>query len=334
MLNKRLALDLGTSMSRIILEGHGIIADEPTVVAVSQKTNKVLAIGEQAKQMIGRSGDDILAIRPLENGAISDYHTTEILIAHLFRKALGSFFLFKPEVMIATPISTTQVEKRTLIDAAISAGARQAYLIEQPLAAAIGAKISLASPTGSMMVSIGAGCEEAIVISSGGIIASSSHKFGSEKIDKTIVLYLKKKHNLVIGENTAEKIKQKLVNATLENIVENEQMEVNGQDAASGMPKTIVIKEEEISLAVSKNTQEIITCIKKVFENTPPELSADIIDKGIMLSGGGSKLKNLNKLIMQATGLSCHVAQNPELCTVLGCSQALENLEEYENFKR
>ncbi len=323
MLNKRLGIDLGTSRTRIYLEGKGIVVDEPTVVAVNDVNGQILAIGERAKQMLGRTPIGVSALKPMVAGAVSDYHATESLISYFLHKILGPFLFIKPDVMISTPIGTTQVEKRALVDAALSAGAKTAYLIEQPIATAIGAKIPIADTTGCMVVTIGAGITEAAVISNGGIVASGSFKTGGDRIDKAISSYLRKKHNLAVGQNTAEKIKLELYNRCAS-------MGVDGQDVVTSLPKTLNITFDEISVVVEKILQEIIICIKHVFETTPPELSADIINRGIIISGGTANLKNLNKLIMQATGVSCHVAQNSDTCTALGCGIVMENIEEFE----
>lgn len=330
MLHKRLGIDLGTSRSRVYLEGRGMVLDEPTVVAGDDATGAIIAIGEKARGMLGRTPVGISSLRPLENGAVCDYHATEAILAYFLRRVLGTFLFIKPEVMIATPIATTQVERRALVDAALAAGAKTCFLIEQPLAAAIGAKIPVASACGTMVINLGAGCCEAIVISGGGIVSSGSVKTGGEKLDKLITSYLMKKHNLKVGVVTAEKIKNKLLAALPETVAALPPMEVDGQDVVSSLPKTVLVTADEISSVGTKILQEIILCIKKVFENTLPELSADILNHGIVATGGLSAMRNLNKLIMQATGVACHVAPNPDTCCVLGCGIVMENLEDFE----
>jgi rod shape-determining protein MreB len=330
MLHKRLGIDLGTSRSRVYLEGRGIVLDEPTMVAADDATGNIIAIGEKAQALLGRTPSGISSLKPLENGAICDYHATEAILAYFLRRVLGTFLFIRPEVMISTPLGTTQVERRALVDAAFTAGAKTAYLIEQPLAAAIGAKIPVASAIGSMVINLGAGCSEGIVISAGGIVSSGSIKTGGGKLDKLITSYLMKKHNLKVGEVTAEKIKNKLVAAIPDTLGNTPPMEVDGQDVVSSLPRTVLVTTDEISPVATKILQEIILCIKKVFESTPPELSADILNHGIVATGGLSSMRNLNKLIMQATGVACHVAPNPDTCCALGCGIVMENVEEFE----
>jgi rod shape-determining protein MreB and related proteins len=325
LLTKRLALDIGSSRSRLFLEGKGLLADIPSVVALDEETNRILAVGEPAKKLLGRNSENIKIIFPVENGAVVDFKGTEAIISHLFHLTLGRFLFFRPEVLLSCPISTTQVERRTLIDATLSAGAKSAHLVEQPLCAALGAHIPISDSTGSMVINLGAGTIECVIISNGGIISKSFVKFGFSKIDKIISSYILKKRNLTIGLGTTELIKHQLSCAMPEGTNVQTFLEVNGQDIATNMPKSIKVTEEEIVPCVSKISQEIISCTRKVFENTPPELSADIIDKGIMLTGGGAKLKMLNKLIMQSCGLACHVAEHPDKCTVLGLGEILSN---------
>jgi rod shape-determining protein MreB len=307
------------------MEGKGLLADIPSVVAMDEETNRILAIGDSAKKMLGRNPENVKIIFPVENGAVVDFKGAEAIIAHLFHQTLGRFLFFRPEVLLSSPISTTQVERRTLIDAALSAGAKTAHLVEQPLSAAIGARIPIQDPTGSMILNLGAGGIECIIVSSGGIISESFVKFGFSKVDKIISSYILKRRNITIGLTTAELIKHTLACALPEGASSQKFLEVSGQDTATNMPRTIKVTEEEIAPCVSKISQEIISCTRKVFENTPPELSADVIEKGIMLTGGGAKLKMLNKLIVQSSGLACHIAEHPDKCTVLGLGEILAN---------
>lgn len=330
MLNKRLAIDIGSSFSRLFTEEKGLILEIPSIVAIHEETEKIVAVGEQAKKLVGRELPGIKAVSPIENGAVSNFKGAEAIFSELFRLSLGKFIFFRPEVIMSIPLSTTQVERRTLIDAAIQAGAKQAYLVEQPLAAAIGAKIPVSSTTGNLVLYLGAGVVECAVISSGTIVASSWQKGGMKKIDKQIGNYIAKKKNLIVGKNTLEKLKENLAFATPSEKNLGLSLEINGKDMATQMPKTIKITDEEISSSVVKFSQEIVSCIKKVFENTPAELSADIIEKGIMLIGGGAKLKNLNKLIIQSTGLACHISINPDRCTILGLGEILKNPEVFK----
>jgi len=328
VLIKKIAIDLGTTSVLVHVHKRGVIINEPSVVAVSRIDNKILAVGGEAKDMLGRTPDTIVAKRPLRDGVIADYKTTEAMLRYFINKALGSFRLFRPEVMVAVPGGITSVERRAVIDAAISAGARAAYIIKEPIVAAIGADIPIGSAAGHMIVDIGGGTTEAAVISLGGIVSSASERVGGNKLDASIGEYIKKKYNLAIGERTAEEIKINIGSAMYMN--EKLAMEIRGRDMANGLPRIIEVTSDDTTDAVQNELKQIIDTIKDVLHRTPPELSADVMDKGIMLSGGTSQLRNLDQLIAEATGVPTYVADEPVLCVVKGTGIALENLEAYK----
>jgi rod shape-determining protein MreB len=328
MLFKRLGIDLGTANSLVWLAGEGIVLNEPTVVAISVEDNRVVAVGNEAKTMLGRTPGNITASRPLRDGVIADYEVTQALLSYFIQKVCGRVFLFKPEVMICVPAGVTQVERRAVLDATVSAGARVAYLIDEPLAAAIGAKIPIAHPSGSMIFDSGGGASEAAVISLGGVVVHKSIRVAGNKIDEAIATFLRKKHNLIIGEQTAEEVKIKIGSATL--LPKEESVEVKGRDSVLGLPKTVIVTSSQVTEAIKPTLLSIISTIKAVLEETPPELSSDIIDKGIVMSGGTSLLRNFDKLMTQETGVPCHVAEEPLLCVVRGTGVALENIDLYK----
>lgn len=333
MLNfgKSIAIDLGTANSLVYVAGQGIILNEPTVVAVSTDDNKVLAVGNEAKEMLGRTPGNITASRPLRDGVIADYVITEAMLRYFIDKVCGHSRLFKPEVMICVPAGVTSVERRAVLDATLSAGAKTAYLIDEPLAAAIGAKIPIANPSGNMIVDIGGGTAEAAVICLGGVVVHSSVRVGGNKIDEAIQAAVRKKYGLIIGENQAEEVKIKIASATRVKKNDDEKsMEVRGRDSVTGLPKTITLTTSEVHEMIEAAVLKIISAVKGVLEQTPPELASDIIDKGIVLSGGTSLLYNLDKLMTEQTGVPCHVAENPLMCVVYGTGMALENLDLYK----
>lgn len=327
---KRIAIDLGTANSLVYLGGYGIVMNEPTVVAVSTIDNRVLAVGNEAKEMLGRTPGNITATRPLRDGVIADYVITEAMLRYFIDKVCGTGRMFKPEVMVCVPAGVTSVEKRAVLDATVSAGAKIAYLIEEPLAAAIGSNIPIANPSGNMIVDIGGGTVEAAVICLGGVVVHNSVRVGGNKIDEAITSFVRKKHSLIIGEHQAEQIKIQIGNALAPKVSEIKKMEVRGRDAATGMPRTIVLSSEDVSTAIEDPVKKIISAVKTVLEQTPPELASDIIDKGIVMSGGTSMLYNLDKLMTQETGVPCHIAENPLLSVVLGTGLALDNLDLYK----
>src|SRR3989304_5473284 len=325
--SKRIGIDLGTANSLVYLAGTGIVLNEPTVVAVSTDDNRVLAVGNEAKEMLGRTPGTITASRPLRDGVIADYVITEAMLRYFIDKICGKSRIFKPEVMICVPAGVTSVERRAVLDAALSAGAKTAYLIDEPLAAAIGAKIPIATPRGNMIVDIGGGSTEAAVISLGGVVVHKSARVAGNKIDEAIALYVRRKFNLIIGERTAEEIKLSLGSATEEE--KESTLEVRGRDSITGLPKLIELKSNELTQAIRPVLNNILDAIKQVLEETPPELASDIIDKGIVMSGGTSILKNLDKHFTKSLGVPCHIAEDPLLCVVYGTGTALENIDLY-----
>ena len=327
MFSKRIAIDLGTANSLVYLEGQGVVLNEPTVVAVSSDDGEVLAVGNSAKEMLGRTPEGIEASRPLRDGVIADYIVTEAMLSYFLDKIAGKSRFFKPDVMICVPAGVTSVERRAVLDATLSAGAKTAYLIDEPLAAAIGAKIPIATPRGNMIVDIGGGSTEAAVISLGGVVVHKSARVAGNKIDEAIALYVRRKFNLIIGERTAEDIKLSLGSATEEE--KESTLEVRGRDSITGLPKLIELKSNELTQAIRPVLNNILDAIKQVLEETPPELASDIIDKGIVMSGGTSILKNLDKYFTKSLGVPCHIAEDPLLCVVYGTGTALENIDLY-----
>lgn len=331
-LSKRIGIDLGTANTLVYVAGEGIVLNEPTVVAVTAEDNRVVAVGKEAKDMLGRTPGNIVAMRPLRDGVIADYTITEAMLSYFIDKAAGKSRFFKPEVMICIPSGVTQVERRAVLDATMSAGAKVAYLIEEPLAAAIGAKIPIAQPAGHMVVDIGGGSTESAVISLGGVVVHHSVRVGGNKVDEAIANYIKKKFNLLVGERTAEEIKINMGNALLDDVKVSDQKktEIRGRDSITGLPRTIELNEGQINEAIYPVLIDIISAVKGVMEQTPPELASDIIDKGVVMSGGTSLLTNFDKLMTKVTGVPCHLADDPLLCVVRGTGVALENIELYK----
>lgn len=325
MIRKRIAIDLGTANTVVWLANEGIIANEPTVVAISADDNKVIAVGEEAKRMLGRTPESLIASRPMREGVIADYQVTEAMLAYFIGKVGGRFQFIKPDVMICVPAGCTQVERRAALDATLSAGAAHAYLIDEPLAAAIGAGIPVSAPSGHMILDIGGGAAEAAVISLGGVVVHKSVRVAGTKIDEAIQNYLRKKHNLIVGDQTAEDIKIKIGSAT--KLAKAEKLEISGRDLVFGLPRSIEINSSQVTDAIKPTLLQIIGAVKGVLEETPPELSADIIDKGIVMSGGTSLLRNFDKLLTEETGVPAHVAEDPMLCVVRGTGVVLENIE-------
>ena len=329
---KRIGIDLGTANTLVYLVGQGIILNEPTVVAVTAEENRVVAVGREAKEMLGRTPGNIVALRPLRDGVIADYTITEAMLSYFIDKAVGPSRFFKPEVMVCIPSGVTQVERRAVLDATMAAGAKIAYLIEEPLAAAIGARIPIAQAAGHMIVDTGGGSTECAVISLGGVVAHNSVRVAGNKIDEAIASYTKKKFNLLIGERTAEEIKIAIGNALVEEDKTKEpaKMEIRGRDTITGLPRTIELTEVQINEAIYPILLQIVGAVKSVLEQTPPELAADIIDKGVVMSGGTSLIKNFDKLMTKLTGVPCHVAEDALLCVAKGTGVALENIELYK----
>ena len=329
---KRIGIDLGTANTLVYLVGQGIVLNEPTVVAVTAEENRIVAVGREAKEMLGRTPGNIVALRPLRDGVIADYTITEAMLSYFIDKAAGKSRFIKPEVMVCIPSGITQVERRAVLDATMSAGAKIAYLIEEPLAAAIGAKIPIAQAAGHMIVDTGGGSTECAVISLGGVVVHNSVRVAGNKIDEAIASYTKKKFNLLVGERTAEEIKITIGNAFIEEdkIKEPAKIEIRGRDTITGLPRTIELTEAQINEAIHPVLLQIVGAVKGVLEQTPPELASDIIDKGIVMSGGTALLKNIDKLMTKLTGVPCHVAEDALLCVAKGTGVALENIELYK----
>lgn len=322
---KNIAIDLGTANTLVWVAGIGLVGNEPTVVAISSEDNKVVAVGEEAKRMLGRTPEALIASRPMREGVIADYQVTEAMLKYFISKVTGRFQFFKPEVMVCVPAGCTQVERRAALDATLSAGAAHAYLIDEPLAAAIGAGIPVSAPSGHMIVDIGGGSTEAAVISLGGVVTHKSVRVAGNRIDEAIQAYLKKKHNLIVGDQTAEEIKLKIGSAV--KLAKEEKLEISGRDLVFGLPRSVTITSDEVTEAMRPVLLQIIGAVKGVLEDTPPELAADIIDKGIVMSGGTSLTRNFDKLMTEETGVPAHVADEPLLCVVRGTGLVLENIE-------
>ncbi|MFH0840362.1 MAG: rod shape-determining protein [bacterium] len=327
MLIKRLGIDLGTTYTLVHMPKKGIIINEPSVVAISISDRKILAVGNEAKDMLGRTPDNIVAIKPLKDGVIADYHTTEAMLRYFINKALGGIRLFRPEVMVAVPAGITSTERRAVIDATIAAGAKAAYIIKEPIAAAIGADIPIGSASGHMIVDIGGGTAEMAVISLGGVVTSSSIRVGGNKLDSAIIDYIRRKYNLAIGERTAEEIKINIGSALY--LEDKLSMEVKGRDIVTGLPRNIIVFSDDITEAMQHELEAIITAVKNILSVTPPELSSDIMDKGMVLSGGTALLRNLDQLLYRTTDVPAYVADDALLCVARGTGISLENLDSY-----
>ena len=321
----KIGIDLGTANVLVYVKGKGIVITEPSVVAVSDD-NRIVAVGEEAREMIGRTPGNITAIRPMKDGVIADYVITEAMLRFFIAKATkGRIGFNRPEVMISVPAGVTSVEKRAVRDAALKAGAKAAYLIEEPLAAAIGANVPISGPSGNMIIDIGGGTSEIAVIALGGIVVSKSLRVGGNKFDESIATYIRKKYNLMVGERTAEEVKIQIGTALP---LERElTMEVRGRDLIAGLPRTIPITSSEVMEAIEAPLQQLVAAVRSVLEQTPPELSSDIIDKGMVMSGGGALLRNVDKLLTPVTGGPCHVAENALDCVALGTGIALEHFD-------
>jgi len=328
MFIKKIGIDLGTATTLVHLPGKGVVINEPSVVAISTIDKSVLAVGDEAKEMIGRTPDTIIACKPMKDGVIADYKVTEAMLRYFINKTLGAIRFFRPEVMVAVPGGITSTEKRAVIDATIAAGAKAAYIIKEPIAAAIGANIPIGSASGHMIVDMGGGTSEIAVISLGGIVASTSVRVAGNKLDAAIAEHIRKKYNLAIGERTAEDIKIKIGSAIY--LDDKLSMEIRGRDMIKGLPRTITITSDDVTEAIQEELNHIITAVKTVFFETPPELSADIMDKGMVLSGGTALLRGMDKLLTQATGVPAYVAEEPHLCVVKGTGIALDNLDSYK----
>ena len=326
MLPKRIGIDLGTANILVYVKGRGIVINEPSVVALANRDNTVVAVGKEAREMLGRTPSTISVIRPMKDGVIADYLITEAMLRYFINKVVGRFNLIKPEVMICIPAGVTSVEQRAVRDAAEQAGARRpAQLVPEPLAAAIGARIPVGTPSGNMIVDIGGGRTEAAVISMYGIVASESVRVAGDRMDDAIAAYIKRRHNLVIGERTAEEVKITIGSAIP--LQEELTMPVRGRDQVTGLPSTTTVSSNEITQALQDCLASIVQTVRAVLERTPPELAADIIDRGVVLAGGGALLRHMDILLTQESGIACHVADNPLECTAIGSGVALEHLD-------
>ncbi|MBU4274902.1 rod shape-determining protein [Patescibacteria group bacterium] len=328
MFRPKIAIDLGTCNSLVYVLGKGIVLNEPSVVAVSLSDKKILAVGEEAKEMIGRTPDDIKVYRPLKDGVIADYRVTQAMIKYFIRKTTRFLRFLRPELVISVPACITSTERRAVIEAALGAGARQAFVAKEPILAAIGAGVPINSCSGHMIIDIGGGTSEVAVISLGSIVTTHSVRVAGDRIDTAITEYIKKKYNLAIGSQSAEEIKIKIGAALLQK--ELKFLEIQGRDLILGLPRNIKISNNEVCEAISDVLGEIIQVIKNVLSETPPELSADIMNKGMVMAGGGALLPKFNELIAQSTGVPCFVAEEPLFCVVKGTGLVLEHLDEYK----
>jgi rod shape-determining protein MreB len=325
MFERQIGIDLGTANVLVYVRGKGIVLNEPSVVAVSTVDGKIMAIGNDARAMLGRTPETIEVRRPMKDGVIADYLVTEAMLRYFITKVCGRLQILKPDVMIGVPSGVTSVESRAVHDAAIQAGARAAYLIPVPLAAAIGAQVPIAQPSGNMIVDIGGGVTEAAVISLNGIVVSASTRIGGNRLDDAIAAYIKRKYNLIIGERTAEEVKIQIGSAMP---LENElTMEVRGRDQVAGLPKTITVTSSEVTEAIAENIAAIVTTVREALEKTPPELASDVIDKGMVMTGGGALLRYIDTLLTRETGVPCSVAENPMECVAVGAGLALEHYD-------
>ena len=331
--NRDIAIDLGTANTLVFVKGKGIVLSEPSVVAINSNTKRPLAVGTEAKLMIGRTPGNIVAIRPLKDGVIADFDVAQTMIKKLIDKVASKSAFTSPRIIVCYPSGVTEVERRAIEEATRNAGAREVVLMEEPMAAAIGAGLPVGEPTGSMIVDIGGGTTEVAIISLGGIVTSKSLRVAGDELDQSIIAYVKKEFNLMIGERTAEDIKMQLGSAYKIDD-ENESLEIKGRDMITGLPKVVTITEEQVREALKEPVYAIIESIKTTLEKTPPELAADIIEKGIMLAGGGALLKGLDQLINAETNMPVHIAESPLDCVVLGAGKALENFDELSKTQR
>jgi len=325
---RKIAIDLGTNNIRVYVPKRGIVISEPSVVAIQASNNKVMAIGEEARKMVGRTPESIIASSPLKDGVIANFRIAEAILRYYINKVSGNIRIFKPDVMVSIPAGVTSTERRAVIDACNSAGAKETFLIKQPVAAALGAGIPIAVPSGNMIIDIGGGTSEVAVISLGDVVASSSVRVGGNKFDSAIANYVRKKYNLIIGEQTAEEAKIKVGSA--QTLKKELKMEISGSNSISGLPESIMLSCEDIVVAIKQPLLDIINAVKDVLQKTPPELASDVMDKGIVLTGGGAQLRNLDSLLTKVTGVPCEVASNPSECVAKGTGIAIENLSSFK----
>ncbi len=328
LFSKKLGIDLGTSNTLVFLPGRGIVLNEPSVVAVSEQDNQILAVGIEAKDMIGKTPDNIIAYRPMRDGVIADYRVTEAMLRYFINKALGRWNIWKPDVMVSVPAGVTSTERRAVVEAAIKAGAKNAYVVKEPILAAIGAGISIQEPNGHMIVDIGGGTTDVAVISLGGIVTCNSVKCAGNRVDQAIADYIKKTYNLAIGDKTAEEMKINIGSAVT--MDEELSMTIKGRDFLTGLPRSVEIKTNEVVKAIAKELREMIKAIKDVLQETPPELASDIIDNGIIMTGGSSQLRNLPELVYRRTGVKAKLAEDSLYCVAKGTGIALEHLNTYK----
>jgi rod shape-determining protein MreB len=332
VIGRDMGIDLGTANTLVTVKGRGIILDEPSIVAIDKEKKRILAVGKEAKRMVGRTPGNIVAIRPLKDGVIADFDTTEKMLRYFIQKAHRNIAFARPRIVICVPSGITAVEKKAVVEATEQAGARAAYIIEEPLAAAIGANLPIDEPTGSMIIDVGGGTSEVAVLSLGGIVVSRSLRIGGDEMDEAIIYFLKKENNLLLGERTAEKIKMEIGSAfPLEN---EEKMEVNGRDLVTGLPKTIILTSQQIRSALEKTLVDIINSVIEVLDNTPPELSSDIMKRGIVLTGGGALLKGFAERISRETHCPVYMAENPLACVAIGAGKCVEDFTTLKKYLR
>jgi len=320
-----MGIDLGTANTLVYVKGRGIVVQEPSVVAIDVETKQVLAVGEEAKRMVGRTPGSIVAVRPLQDGVIADFDVTERMLRHFIARANRRIGFFRPRVVVAVPSGVTEVEKRAVIDATLSAGAKDARLIEEPMAAAIGCGLPVQEPSGSMVVDIGGGTTEVAVISLGGIVTHRSVRVGGDELDEAIVQHVRRNYNLLIGERTAEEVKHAIGSAYP--MDDHRTMDVRGRDLVTGLPKTVTLTADEVREAMAEPISAIVEAVRVTLERTPPELAADVMERGIMLAGGGALVRGMDKLLAQETGMPIHVADDPLTCVVRGTGAVLEHLD-------
>jgi len=328
MIIRKLGIDLGTANTLVFVPKKGIVINEPSVVAISVDDNNVVAIGIEAREMLGRTPEIIRTYKPLKDGVIADYRVTKAMLRYFINKAMGNWHIFQPDVMISVPVGITSTEKRAVIEAAREAGAHEAYVVKEPILAALGANIPINSAAGNMIVNIGGGTTEVAVIALGGIVASASVRVAGNKIDEAIVEYIRKKYNMAVGERTAEEVKMKI--GTALPIREKSEMDIRGLDLTEGLPRNLTLAANEIAEAINGPMKEIIQAVKNVLSETPPELAADVMDRGMIVSGGGALLRNVDELLHKATGVNAYIAEEPLFCVAKGTGVVLDNLEVYK----
>src|SRR6056297_52703 len=328
MFNRKIAIDLGTANSLVLIPNKGIVLNEPSVVAVSEEENKILAVGKEAKEMIGRTPGSIRVYRPLKKGVIADYRVTQAMLRYFIERATGRFNFFKPELVVSVPADITSAERRAVIEAALSVGAKQAYVAKEPILAAIGAGVPVNSCSGHMVIDIGGGTSEIAVISFGGIVTANSVRVGGDQLDESIIDYIKQEYKLGIGVKTAEEAKKKIGTAVPED--EPRTYSIRGRDLVSGLPRDVKINSNEIQKAIEEPLQEIVDSVRKALRETPPELSADIMNKGIVLTGGGAVLRNMDELIAREVQVPCFLNEEPLLSVIKGTGEVLDNLDAYK----